>query len=474
MAPSRLLSRSRRRLLAAAPAAALLGLLPGVGWTASRRVIVIGAGLSGLASARLLEKLGVEVLVLEARERIGGRVYTLDLPGSPEGGANVIGPNYGRTIAAARRGGVELLPVPRGAGLGLMLDGRVIDRQAWAHSPLNTLPAELRAATPDRLSSQLLGENPLVRSTQWLEPAMGAADQSAKDYFAGHGLDDAALAWIDANNSYGNRLADTSLLQLQRAGAGIRQAMAWQQPALEAAGGNQRIPEAMAAGLKRPPLTGARVVAVQKAAGGVRVSLTDGAEHEADAVICALPLPALAGIRFEPGFESARAEAIRAVAYHKVSQAHLLSDSPFWEDTGQPASWWTDGPLGRVFTRTAPNAEGRYNITCWVNGDACDAYDGLSEGDARARFLETFEAQIPGARGRVELAGLVRWAVDPASGGAWAIWRPGQAHRLIPLIQAPADRLFFAGEHLAVAYSGMEGALESADRAALEALRRLA
>ena len=75
----------------------------------AKRVVVVGAGLAGLSASYLLERLGYDVVLLEATQRVGGRVRTLDaIKGLPEGGANVLGPNYGRAIAYAKRLGVTL------------------------------------------------------------------------------------------------------------------------------------------------------------------------------------------------------------------------------------------------------------------------------------------------------------------------------------------------------------------------------
>lgn len=467
--------RSRRRFLAAASVATLAALLPKSGFPASRRFIIIGAGLSGLAAARLLESLGNEVLVFESRARVGGRVWSLEqVPGVPEGGANTIGPNYGRTIAAAKRAGLELLAQPRGAGFGLLIDGQVVDRNAWAMSPLNTLSPDLRELTPDRLAGVLMGENPLASSTQWLDEIASQSDQPAAAFFRGHGLDARALQWIEANNSYGNRLEDTSLLGLYAASAGIRRAMAWRLPALETAGGNARIPEGMAAALKSPVQTATRIEAVIQRADGVQVVTEAGRNFAADAVICTLPLPALASLRFEPGLGSSWRAAMARIEYHKVTQLHLLAAEPFWEETGQPASWWTNGPLGRIFARTRPNPAGSYNMTVWINGDDCDPFDAMTEAGAAEAIAAELVRSIPGARGRVDPAALVRWAPDQDNGGAWALWPPGGIHRLHATVRRPHDRVFFAGEHTGQSYSGMEAAMESAERAVLEALRRLA
>ena len=466
---------TRRRVLAAAGTAALVGLLPAVVRANRRRFGIIGAGLSGLAAAQLLEALGHEVVVFESRLRVGGRVWSLDaVPGAPEGGANTIGPNYGRTIAQAHRHGLTLRAQPRGAVPGLLVDGQPVARADWSASPLNTLPPELRDITPDRLAGVLMGDNPLTRATEWLEPGPSARDESAAAFFRAQGLDERALQWIDANNSYGNRLTDTSLLGLYAASAGIRRAIDWGQPALETVSGNQRIPEAMAAALKTPVRLGQRIEQIIQRRDEVELLSDSGQRYAADAVICTVPLPVLARLRCTPALDGQWQSAIGQIEYHKVTQLHLLAREPYWDALDQPASWWTNGPLGRIFTRSQANAEGSYNITVWINGDACDALDGMSEVAAMDWITATFERSVPGARGAVEPAALVRWAVDPHSGGAWALWPPGRIHALVQAVQRPQDRLFFAGEHTGMAYSGMEAALESAERAVLEALRRLA
>ena len=88
-------------------------------------------------------------------------------------------------------------------------------------------------------------------------------------------------------------------------------------------------------------------------------------------------------------------------------------------------------------------------------------------------MLEDLFRAYPGARGNVRLRRLVRWHLDPFSQGSWAVWGPGQIGRHFAALHQPAGPIHFAGEHTAFAYSGMEGAMESGERAALEVLRAL-
>ena len=451
------------------------GLVPLTALGSGNRVIVIGAGLAGLYAATLLEQQGIEVIVLEARQRVGGRLFTLDeVPGHPEGGGNTMGPNYGRIIHQSRKLGLELETPPRGAASGLLINGTRITREDWPESDLNPLAGDLKGIMPDRLRGALLRGNPLQSSTAWRKPEMTGYDISAADHFRSQGLNEEALQLLEINNSYGNRLNDTSLLNLYRVGASIGRGMAMKQPVWQVQRGNMRLPEAMAAALKSPPVLGELAREITQSAREAVVRCESGQEYQADFVICTLPATALKKIRLAPAMNADQHAATASVEYQKVTQAHLLAEMPFWEVRGEPSSLWTNGALGRIFTRPVGDGSGRYNLTVWITGDACDHFDVMSEAEAASAILRELEIISPESRGMVSLGALVRWAVDPLNEGAWAVWRPGDIGQLPDLLQRPHGRLFFAGEHLAISNSGMEGAMESGEQAALEVMRKLA
>ena len=439
----------------------------------ARRILVVGAGLSGLYAAKILEQFGYSVQIVEGRERVGGRVCTLDdVIGRPECGANLLGPNYGRLLNLAQQLKITLRQPAATLPFDYSIDGHRLSADKWGTWGQNPLPSALKHLTPDHIASHFLSDNPLVRSSDWRDPMQSGLDVSALEYFMRRGLYTRAIDLIDINNSYGNTLKNTSILSLFRTQKNRSRAISMQQPVWEVALGNMRLPEAMAGSLSSSVELGQKITGVQRVAGVIRAETEKGRHYEADGIILALPVGAVREIDFTPSLDKTQRHALTEIAYHKVTQVHLLAHEPFWERDEMSASCWTNGPLGRIFTR--PSMDGQsYNITIWINGDACDQFDCLPASEATEKILKYFYALYPSARDHVSFQKLVQWQNDRFSQGAWAIWEPGQIERFADILQRPTGNIFFAGEHTAYANSGMEGAAESGERAAMQAMRAL-
>jgi len=441
-------------------------------------VAVVGAGLSGLYAAMLLERAGLTVQVFEAADRIGGRLWTLDaIPGAPEGGGNVIGSTYARIVDTARALGVtmERVPalLPEDAGTRLWVNNTLITPDQWSASPLNPFPPAFRSLPPARVLPAMLPPVPLVDQSDWRLPSLAQYDIPITDALTAHRLDADGLELLDVNFGYGNHLSQTSLLHYYHVMANLAAAIAEGGSLMRVVGGNQRLPEAMAAALRDPVLTGTRIQRIARATEGFyRLEVAGGGAYRADRVVLALPTPAFASIDFAPALPIQQRSALAALTYHKVYQAHLVVKRPVWRERGLPATIWSNRSIERVLPHS--DSDGNVtNLTLWVNGDGADRFDGADAASAEALVHAELTALYGDAADGLELAALHSWQQQEGYSGAYATWRPGDIQTLTPWLDRPGDGLHFAGEHTARAMRGMEGAMESGERVAIEVLEQL-
>lgn len=440
-------------------------------------VIVIGAGLSGLGTALALEEVGFSVRVIEGRDRVGGRLHTLDeVPGHPEAGGNSVAGAYGRVIAAGQRFEVALDDIAArafgGGPPGLYMGGAHVPLDAWPAHARNPFAGEMKAVPPWAWASGIFARRmPFKNTGSWWDPEVSQHDISIHEFLTAQGASDAAIQLgYDTNISYGTTAHDVSLLmqasvenwQQVNAAAGARFAGAFR-------GGNQRLPEAMARRLKGDLLKGRRVLAITTRADGAEVHCEDGSRHRAKAVVCSMPFATLRHVTIDPLPPAAQNTAIRTIGYVPITQVHLVPKRPFWESDGLNPSMWTDGITGTVFAqRFGPDPKQVMSLTCWARGLNAQYLDLLGPEAAGRAVVAEFERLRPAAKGMLEVAKLRSWATDPFAGGVWSTFRPGQVSAFARELAKPHERLFFCGEHTALASRGMEAALESAERAAVE------
>ncbi len=177
----------------------------------------------------------------------------------------------------------------------------------------------------------------------------------------------------------------------------------------------------------------------------------------------------------DPVFEGPQAAAIHTLDSQPMTQVHMIARRPFWEDDGLEPAMWTNGPIGNIVAehKDPDDPAAVTSLSAWINGPNAIRMDQLPQDAARRLVIETLESLRPAAKGQVDIMAFKSWSLDPFSAGDWAYWQPGQITRFANTMSEPHGRMHFCGEHTAVSSRGMEGAMESAERVAIEIFSRL-
>ncbi len=449
-------------------------------------VIVIGAGLSGLYAAMLIAETGASVQVIEGRDRVGGRLFSArNVEGNPEWGGDSILGGYGRMQDVSARVGIELVDHQSRRDLSpeahkdptsteLALRGKLIPQADWPTHPLNVMPEGAKSRFPGRgfFQSEIGKVNPLEAFEDWLDADSAKFDRSIYEVFKDMGWSDAAIELnYNTNAQYGTSAHDISSLMWFFTQAWFKLQGDIERVAFKAPSGNQSIPEAMAATLPGEVHLNKEVIGIRSESSHAEVHCNDGSVYRAKRVVCSMPIPTMRWLKFDPLLPALKAQAIATTPVQKITKVILVPKKPFWEEDGFSPAMWTDTDCGEV--RALREGDDANKITClmaWGRGHLADRLDSFGDDEAMARVVADYEAIRPASKGLLEAVGIKSWQSDPFAAGDWAVWSPGTVTTHVKAILDPADRIHFCGEHTATSNRGMEGAMESGERAAFEAL----
>jgi len=474
---------SRRTALAATGAAAAYFNVRTAGAAAASAsdVLVVGGGISGLYAAMLAQDQGFKVRVLEAKPKVGGRLTSFrHIDGTPEAGGDSILGGYGRVRDMCGRLGLSLFDFEGRRSKGgseIALGGHVIPKKDWPTHPLNKMPAPARDLFPGRRYFEKVVDdhNPLASAEDWTDPASQKFDESVHDFLTRVGWSPEAIKQnYEINIGRGTSAHDCSILTwyFRRAWDKIQSDI--ESVAFKVKGGNQSLPEAMAAGLGDVVLVDHAVAGIRTDANGIEVLCTNGSRHTAKYLIVATPLPPLRHVRFDPLLPPAVAKAIATVPSMQITKVFLQAKRPFWENDGLSPAMWTDTTAGEIAALRHDEASDRItSLVARVRGFTSARLDALGEQEAGRQIVADYEQLRPAAKGQLEVVGYKSWARDVYAGGTWTEWNVGQIHAFLPELIKPAGRIHFAGEHASLANRGMEAAMEAGERAALEVMARL-
>ncbi|WP_431969925.1 flavin monoamine oxidase family protein [Nocardia sp. bgisy134] len=424
-------------------------------------VAVIGAGFAGLTAARALHAHGIDVRVLEAADRVGGRAQTeRSAAGTPvDLGGHWIGHHHARMISLAEGFGMTLFPTPE-IGEAVVLEGG---------RRIRIGPLTMAAAAAALLLLELLartGAGPRwddVTVADWVAGILGGRARRLVEAV----LPEATACDLD-------RISVGALAVGIRSAGGLRTLLGTAGGAQESllSGGAGGLAEKLAAELGSAVHLGRPATAITRSADGVTIATPAGSVRAARAIV-AVPAPVAAGIRHHPPLPRERAYVQDNLRMGTIYKAIAVYDRPFWRERGlSGAIVALDGPVPAAFDVSPPGGPG--HLCVLIPGRAAEALDRLTAAERR----DTVLAAVAGQLGYATMNPLSwhekSWHLDPHVGGGYtAIPRPGALDALADSA-LPTGPIHWAGSETASRWSGyLEGAVVSGERAADEVLAAL-
>jgi monoamine oxidase len=439
------------------------------------RVVVVGAGLAGLTAAVDLAAAGADVIVLEARDRVGGRMHGIPVSASvsADGGAAYLGVRH-----------TELLAQLRDYGLGLA-STEMTGESTFLMSGQRTTPAgrvpPLGAVALGDLFDRL---DEVVRSVRtdapWLSPDAERLDRISVADWAAEEIDhpDAqTFLPLFLGEMMAADPASISLLHMAfylSSGGGIRYLNAFEGGAQQwrVDGGSHLLCEALADRLGDRVRLGRPVRAIDQ--GGDKVVVDCGPDNEgvstayrADRVVVAVPPLLAQQIEFWPGLPEPRATAVTGRGC--AVKVHVSYPAPIWRESG--LSGWSvsaEGPLLSTVDDSPPD-ESVGVLTGFVTGAAASSFSAMPKATQKEAALAHIRRLFPQLPAPSQCT-VTDWLSEPYSKGCYAaLFGPGDWLQLGPSLTEPHGRVHWAGTETSLEFFGlMEGAIRSGRRVATE------
>jgi len=439
-----------------------------------RKIIVAGAGISGLCCAYELMKAGHEVIVLEASGRHGGHVFTgrdgfSDGLYADYGADHITQPGYEKFFEYSKEFNLTILPYRQGNDGLTMIKGRF-----YSEDQLRD-PTLLKNFGFNEKEIQLLSQNPwwslesfylqpyISKFTDPFQPfGVGLDDLdniSVNDLYKKLGASDMALGWLGGKNT-------SALYKVWRfAIMGFRGIPLSEGNVFRLKGGNQEMTNAFAKKLGSRLKLGSPIISINQSAGSVSVTYKEYGYEEvkqmtADFLVNAISLPVFKKIPVSPALSPEKQFVVDNLAYTSHPHYVFEASSKFWlEDGLKSINLEFDDPDIQATWQSADEVETERVIVV--------AYgpSGLSP----QRVLAAFRKLYPGKRDTIVQALTKDWSKESLAPTCEMVPFPvGQMHRFWPQIIKPEGRIYFVGTYADNMSRGMESCIRSAKRVAEE------
>jgi len=412
--------------------------------------VVIGSGMAGLSAAYQLKQAGWSVTVLDARERIGGRVFSYSFKENPELvcelGGEWVGDSHERLKQLCHDFGIPLKDHRFDAWL--LRDGVVKRPGEWDFSPqAKTAFEKFRKSYKDFTQKDYLRLDKYDWWT-WLREI-------------GFTEDDLLLRDLQDSTDFGETIR---MVSAYAAAAEYFESSPANEMDFKMEGGNSRLINAFASRIGADAIhTGMLVQKIRQRGGRVTVT-AGGRDFVADACICTVPARVLNKITFDPPLPADQRLAADKLQYARIIKNSALFNERFWK--AENFSLVSDVTSHYYFHSTKDQPGTRGILCSYAIGEKADV---LAAQNTRARMEIVARDLIPVDPRAPQLVSDLQsyaWQRDIYTQGAYAIYRPGEWFSLRPILSRPHGKVLFAGEHLADWQGFMEGAVETGETAA--------
>ena len=443
-------------------------------------VLVVGAGLAGLAAARDLVAAGRSVLVLEARDRVGGRVVSQGIGDGKivEMGGEYAGPTQDRVYALAADLGVTTFPTYDTGRKVLHFNGK---RATYGGtipriSPFVLFDIGLAQARLEALARKVPAEAP------WTAPGAEKLDgQTFQTWMRRNGVSKSArtLLALAVEAVFAAEPGDISLLHMLfyvHAGGSFQRLIDTTGGAQQDrfTGGSALLAEGLAARL-------GDVVRLEAPVGRIEVrgdavtAATPAGQFGSRRVIVATP-PHLAGrIEYSPALPSAREQLTQRTPMGSVIKCQVIYDEPFWRKDGLSGQATGDGTGTRVVFDNSPPDGTPGILLAFVEGDEARRLGRESAAVRRQTVLDSLVRYFGPRAAKPEAFLELDWQQEKWSGGCYStLFGPNVWTRYGPALREPVGPIHWAGTETSPVWTGyMDGAIRSGERAAAEVLATL-
>ena len=414
-----------------------------------RHVVILGAGFAGLAAAYALHKKGIKVTVLEARNRIGGRVHSYKIPGEElvvELGAEWVGNSHTRIKELCQEFGLELQNNQFESHL--LYKGQYSPKGQWGYSDDWNKKWKLILEKYEGIS---LSQKKKLDSYDWWR------------YLVNNGCEgrDLDLRELLDSTDFGESIRHVSAYA---ALAEYAESSEKNEMDLKIKGGNGMLAQKLAEAIgKENILLDHFVSKVDQQGSRASITCKNGAVFTADKVICTLPTFSVNAIDWLPALPEEKINATRSLQYARINKHPVLFSERFWPEDFDMV---TDLPAHYFYNAVKNQAGNKGVLMSYTIGDKAAVIANQDDAFHATVIAQALQPAFGDVSQKMMSHTNYYWGNDEFSRGAYALYKPGQWFTLMPVLKKPFRDTHFAGEHLADWQGFMEGAINTGEDAA--------